>query len=135
MIHASGWWVTVKLVYDYWIRNINHLHVFKAYCLNISWSSLYKNFTYFNQLSRVSMCFLCNLYLKNKVTLNIKEVSKVLTCQVFILTPFVVPVSFAMSKTTPVTMPVELSFPRLPMLTKAFNTKKSHCSYKHADDS
>lgn len=81
------------------------------------------------------MSFIGNLYLKNMVLLNIKVVSNVLTCQVFILTPFVVPVSFAMSRTTPVTMPVELSFPRLPMLTKEFNTKKSYCSYKHADDS
>lgn len=38
------------------------------------------------------------------------------TCQVLILTPLVVSLRTAVSKITFVTMPVELSFPRLPML-------------------
>lgn len=41
-----------------------------------------------------------------------------ITCQVFILRPLVVSLRNAVSKTTFVTMPVELSFPRLPMLNR-----------------
>jgi len=46
------------------------------------------------------------------------------TCQVLILTPLVVSLRTAVSKITFVTMPVELSFPRLPMLKNKEELKK-----------
>jgi len=48
----------------------------------------------------------------------------ILTCQVLILTPFVVSLRKAVSNTTFVTIPVELSFPKLPMLRNTNKKRK-----------
>lgn len=49
----------------------------------------------------------------------------ILTCQVLILTPFVVSLRKAVSNTTFVTMPVELSFPKLPMLRNTISQQRN----------
>lgn len=51
------------------------------------------------------------------------------TCQVLILTPLVVSLRTAVSKITFVTMPVELFFPRLPMLKNKVELEKGRNNF------
>lgn len=104
--------VTVELIDDNGVLNIFHSHIFEPNGANISRTSLY-------HMHRQSF----PLFLV-KVSTNMVVKDVILTCQVLILTPFVVSLRKAVSNTTFVTIPVELSFPKLPMLRNTNKKRK-----------
>jgi hypothetical protein len=120
---ACFWRITVELINNDGVCNILHSHILKAYPTDITMTTLQQ------KTGMITWTFKSTAYIVRfrtclrKTALEASRVWTVqfiimqsITCQVLILRPFVVSRRNAVSKTTFVTMPVELSFPRLPML-------------------
>lgn len=107
LILAGWWWIAVKLVDDNWIWNILHHHILVAYWTHITRSPLQNpDFPSVLKWTRIRMC----------VQIMDDSGDKKITCQVLILRPLVEARRNALSRTIFSTIPMELSFPRLPML-------------------